>query len=585
MAFWGVEVKPGKPYIHRSDERGRLHLSQATLSSCSSGNRTVLQCIVGDKNPINLCSLFPKKLENCALNLEFEEDDEVTFLISGSDRVHLSGFFYGVNEDQDTSEDDYDYGSYEEGIVGTDSEDEEDYMEYDSKEYESDDYTEPAPNSGVRIVEIIDDGRPSNENDVSKQVERQKPQLTMPDDNETANCQIVLKAKTNDSILESEDEDGFPISVHGEKSGNSKSEARTEEIKHQEGDVGTHKNNEKGDVGGQKKLKEKIKANDQDGEAARENSEPHDSSVQPDATTTIPANEGKQKKKNKKRKAAENIEGAQENAMPNSKVTEESPVAANGNDPDPSSANKKEKKKKKKQNKEQESVPTPNAEGNLTDKKAPVSKKQKKEEAKSFQVRTFPNGLVIEELVMGKPDGKRASPGKKVSVHYIGKLKNNKIFDSNIGRTPFTFRLGVGQVIKGWDVGVNGMRIGDKRRLTIPPAMGYGSSKAGKIPPNSWLIFDVELRQFYQDKKPNAIPTITSPKIVEKDTRDSSGEEAKVTIQDKEENLPSGSMHMADNVEEFPNQEDEQDDDELRKRVEEFIEKINSGWKAEKLVT
>ncbi|KAJ6339293.1 hypothetical protein OIU77_007288 [Salix suchowensis] len=96
---------------------------------------------------------------------------------------------------------------------------------------------------------------------------------------------------------------------------------------------------------------------------------------------------------------------------------------------------------------------------------------------------------------MGKPDGKRASPGSQVSVRYIGKLKkNDKIFDSNVGRAPFKFRLGVGQVIKGWDVGVNGMRVGDKRRFTIPPSMGYGERGAGgKIPPNSWLVFDVEL--------------------------------------------------------------------------------------------
>ncbi|EPS73883.1 hypothetical protein M569_00878, partial [Genlisea aurea] len=121
--------------------------------------------------------------------------------------------------------------------------------------------------------------------------------------------------------------------------------------------------------------------------------------------------------------------------------------------------------------------------------------KQETKEAKPFQVRSFPNGLVVEEILMGTPDGRKASPGKKVSVHYIGKLKKNgKIFDSNIGKAPFKFRLGIGQVIKGWDVGVNGMRIGDKRRLTIPPAMGYGAKGCGAaIPPNSWLVFDVEL--------------------------------------------------------------------------------------------
>ncbi|KAL3647435.1 Peptidyl-prolyl cis-trans isomerase fkbp53 [Castilleja foliolosa] len=116
------------------------------------------------------------------------------------------------------------------------------------------------------------------------------------------------------------------------------------------------------------------------------------------------------------------------------------------------------------------------------------------QESKSMKMRRFSNGLVIEELVMGKPHGKRASRGRRVSVRYIGKLKKNGIiFDSTIGQAPFEFRLGVGEVIKGWDVGVEGMRIGGKRRITIPPAMGYGEKETGPIPPNSWLVFDVEL--------------------------------------------------------------------------------------------
>ncbi|KAJ0620339.1 putative peptidylprolyl isomerase [Helianthus annuus] len=75
-------------------------------------------------------------------------------------------------------------------------------------------------------------------------------------------------------------------------------------------------------------------------------------------------------------------------------------------------------------------------------------------------------------------------------MRYIGKLKKNgKIFDSNIAKAPFKFRLGAGEVIAGWDVGVKGMRVGEKRRLTIPPSMGYGARGAGSaIPPNSWLV-------------------------------------------------------------------------------------------------
>ena len=91
--------------------------------------------------------------------------------------------------------------------------------------------------------------------------------------------------------------------------------------------------------------------------------------------------------------------------------------------------------------------------------------------------------------------GERAEIGMIVSVHYTGKLEDGTVFDSSIPRgQPFTFTLGAGQVIKGWDLGVEGMTIGEKRNLIIPPHLGYGTRGAGgTIPPNATLISDVEL--------------------------------------------------------------------------------------------
>jgi hypothetical protein len=103
-----------------------------------------------------------------------------------------------------------------------------------------------------------------------------------------------------------------------------------------------------------------------------------------------------------------------------------------------------------------------------------------------------PSGLRILDLEVGQ--GAEAVAGKTVSVNYRGTLANGKEFDSSYGRGPFRFPLGGGRVIKGWDEGVAGMRVGGKRRLTIPPDLAYGERGAGGvIPPNSTLTFEVEL--------------------------------------------------------------------------------------------
>jgi len=103
------------------------------------------------------------------------------------------------------------------------------------------------------------------------------------------------------------------------------------------------------------------------------------------------------------------------------------------------------------------------------------------------------NQLKIEDLVVGT--GAEAVNGKKVTVNYLGTLTNGKKFDSSYDHgTPFAFNLGAGQVIKGWDMGVVGMKIGGKRRLTIPSDLGYGDRGAGSdILPGATLIFEVEL--------------------------------------------------------------------------------------------
>jgi peptidylprolyl isomerase len=105
---------------------------------------------------------------------------------------------------------------------------------------------------------------------------------------------------------------------------------------------------------------------------------------------------------------------------------------------------------------------------------------------------TTPSGLKYVDLLVGT--GATPKVGDTVLVHYTGRFTNGKIFDSSVGKPPFQFVLGKGQVIKGWDEGVGSMKVGGKRKLTIPPDLAYGArGYPGVIPPNSTLVFQVEL--------------------------------------------------------------------------------------------
>ncbi|MBA3031772.1 MAG: FKBP-type peptidyl-prolyl cis-trans isomerase [Gammaproteobacteria bacterium] len=111
---------------------------------------------------------------------------------------------------------------------------------------------------------------------------------------------------------------------------------------------------------------------------------------------------------------------------------------------------------------------------------------------------TTSSGLMIEEIVEGT--GATATAGQTVSVHYTGWLTDGSKFDSSKDRNdPFDFPLGGRQVIAGWDEGVQGMKVGGTRKLTIPPSLGYGARGAGGvIPPNATLVFEVELLEIHQ---------------------------------------------------------------------------------------
>lgn len=132
-----------------------------------------------------------------------------------------------------------------------------------------------------------------------------------------------------------------------------------------------------------------------------------------------------------------------------------------------------------------------------------IAAQEKVTSKKVKKPKTITTASGLQYTITEKGDGKKPMNGDKVVVHYTGKLTNDTVFDSSVKRgQPFTFKLGVGQVIKGWDEGIALLHVGDKATLRIPAELGYGAQATGSIPANSVLIFDVELLNVLEGTKP-----------------------------------------------------------------------------------
>jgi len=162
-------------------------------------------------------------------------------------------------------------------------------------------------------------------------------------------------------------------------------------------------------------------------------------------------------------------------------------------EPKKAEAPKKEAAPKKEVKKEEAKKEAPKKEAKKEAKKEEPKKEVKKvEEPKKDNKKVLANGLIIEDVKVGT--GTPAKSGKKIGMRYIGRLTNGKVFDKNTSGKPFNFNLGRGEVIKGWDLGIQGMMLGGERKLTIPPALAYGAQGAPPdIPRNATLVFEVKL--------------------------------------------------------------------------------------------
>ena len=227
------------------------------------------------------------------------------------------------------------------------------------------------------------------------------------------------------------------------------------------------------------KNKNKRPASDSDDEDAVGGAESLDEMIAKEAKIIQPTVNGEQKLSKKQAKKLKKNDGAAATPPPVvEKVVEKKETEV----PASSSSNKSDKKVSFAKELEQGPTPTPTKD----DKSADKSKS-----APSLGVKTV-QGVTMDDKKLGS--GQVAKNGDRVGMRYIGKLKDGgQIFDSNKKGKPFSFKLGAGEVIKGWEIGLQGMQAGGERRITIPAHLAYGSKKMGQIPANSTLIFDVKM--------------------------------------------------------------------------------------------
>ncbi|KAI3932256.1 hypothetical protein MKW98_024976 [Papaver atlanticum] len=236
MSFWGIEIKPGKPFVlHRHDTPGKIQITQATLGTGILTKRSVVQCNISGKSPVLLCALLPDKIESLSLNHQFDEEDDVTFSVLGPRSVHLTGFYCESGRGRLGADGDSDSESYGVDIVETDNEadqsaDSEEEDNLDDFIVDDDDDIEMSPPSkgrksvAVEIEDTDDDEKPTNKKGKRRHLKK-KYQVS---DSEVDEVEIGVKDLCE--VSGSEDEDVVPIShlIKKKATSESKGEANSD---------------------------------------------------------------------------------------------------------------------------------------------------------------------------------------------------------------------------------------------------------------------------------------------------------------------------------------------------------------------
>ncbi|XP_051186287.1 peptidyl-prolyl cis-trans isomerase FKBP43 isoform X1 [Lolium perenne] len=552
MAFWGVEVKPGKPYTHRyQSSHGRLRISQATLGSCDAAKRSVLQCVVGNKAPIIVCSLNPRLAEMCHLEIELEEVDEVLFSVLGPSSVHLSGYYLRPSSRSGAGDDESESYGEDVGESDTDRDYDESEDSYESDFIDDGDDEVPADND---VSESMDDGDVCSSPDSHKTASekhagkvkrlrrsKKKHQVDSTDDEiEDSSCKPTARHNFR-SIFDSgsEDED-LPANKTNASEEHASKVKRLQRLKKK------HQVDSTEDEIEDSSCKPTTRHNfrsifdscseDEDFLAKEEDLPANKTNASEEHADKVKRGR-RLNKKHQVDSIDEKIEDSSckpafrrkpcsifdsgsedEDFLAKEKVLPSLSEKTNGkvskeNKPE-NVASKEETKKKSRNDRKRKSdtidqdpaSPMDETEVNgssVPKQEAELKKKSKKKKRTASEaddgkhsnnIRTLENGLVIEDLSAGNQDAKVASNGSKVYINYVGKLQNGKTVHPNAKEKPYKFKLGSEKVIPGWNLGIDGMHVGDKRRLTVPPALCENGGKLfEQVPKNKTIFYEVEL--------------------------------------------------------------------------------------------
>jgi len=487
--FWGLLLEEGKFYSQKVTKP--FHVSMAALEPSGKGGHPVTVNLEQDGMDFILCTLREDSLYQQAVDLNFAQNDEIKFFLSGKGTVHLTGY---VVSEEDSDFDDEDSDEEPPQLTA---------MTKKPKEAEKVSNKKPVKEAAKDESDDSEDESDDDSDDSDEEMEsplKKKP--VVPDKKVEKKPVPAKKAEPEDDSDEEDSDDSEDGVIDFKKLMEAASSGDDDDD--DDDDIDMDEMDE-----------------DEDEEGEEEEDSEDDSSEEeapPKKSKKTPNTDGSKLKKDKKTPVKETLKKEEDSEEDSSE--EESPPKKSKKTPPttPNTDGAKLKKDKKTPVKEKaKPTPEPVKSGkkrkeidesplvNGVDHSSKKSKKNKHDKLETPQEspkvktpkRCIKGGIVVEDLKVG--NGPESVSGKYVSVHYTGKLKsNNQEFDSNTSGKGFKFRLGGNEVIKGWDLGVAGMKVGGKRRLTIPYKMAYGEKgSAPEIPPKADLIFDVELKNVH----------------------------------------------------------------------------------------